>query len=55
MNPDELQKKKLVDSDYLKKVLKFGKKKFTTTMDDVFEKKKIIPNILKMDVLGAEG
>ena len=29
-----------VDSDYLKKVLKFGKKKFTTTMDDVFEKKK---------------
>tara|TARA_Y100000310_G_scaffold5126_1_gene6008 strand:+ start:1403 stop:2323 length:921 start_codon:yes stop_codon:yes gene_type:complete len=55
MNPDELQKKKLVDSDYLKKVLKFGKKKFTTTMDDVFKKKKIIPNILKMDVHGAEG
>ena len=48
-------KKKLVDSAYLKKILKFGKKKFTTTMDDVFEKKKIIPNILKMDVHGAEG
>jgi FkbM family methyltransferase len=55
MNPDEIKKKKLVDSDYLKKVLKFGKKKFTTTMDDVFKKKKIIPNILKMDVHGAEG
>jgi len=44
-----------VDSDYLKQISNFSKKRMATTMDDVFEKKKIIPNILKMDVHGAEG
>ena len=55
MNPRELYEKNLVNSDFLKNVLKFGKKKFTSTMDDIFKEKKIIPNIIKIDVHGAEG
>ena len=55
-NPYKPKKKeKSVSDDNLKKVLKSDKKIFTTTMDDIFKEKKIIPNIIKMDVDGAEG
>ena len=41
MNPNELQKKKLVDSDYLKKILKFGKKNLQLQWMMFLKKKKL--------------
>jgi len=55
INPEEIKNKKFIDKKYLEKVLKFGKKVPATTMDNIFKDKKNIPNILKMDVHGAEG
>ena len=55
VNPKDIKSKKSDDQEYLKKVHKFGKKFDATTLDDVFKDKEHIPNILKMDVHGAEG
>jgi len=55
VNPKEIESKNIHDKEYLEKVIKFGKKKNTTTMDNIFKDKECIPNILKMDVHGAEG
>ena len=55
VNPKDIESKKSDDQEYLKKVHKFGKKFDATTLDDVFKDKEHIPNILKMDVHGAEG
>ena len=55
MNPQELEQKKLISNDYYNEVLKSGRKIFTTTIDDVFKEKEIMPNIVKLDAHGAEG
>ena len=55
MNPQELEQKKLISNDYYNEVLKSGKKIFTTTIDEVFKEKEIMPNIVKLDAHGAEG
>ena len=55
VNPEDIKNSQSDDQEYLKKVFKYGKKSNTITLDDVFKEKKYIPNILKMDVHGAEG
>ncbi len=55
LNPEKIKNKKIDDKEYLEKVIKFGKKVNAVTLDSIFKDKKNIPNILKMDVHGAEG
>ncbi len=55
VNPDNINKEKKDEKEYLEKVSKFGKETQTITMDKLFENKEFMPNILKMDVHGAEG
>ena len=55
VNPSKIDNKKEDEKEYLDKVSKFGKQSQTITMDKLFQNKKHVPNILKMDVHGAEG
>lgn len=55
VNPIDINNQKKDEKEYLDKVSKFGKQSQTTTMDKLFENKEYKPNILKMDVHGAEG
>ena len=55
IKPEDIKSKKKDDQEYLDKVVKFGSKVNSTTLDNVFESREHIPNILKMDVHGAEG
>jgi FkbM family methyltransferase len=55
VNPNEIQSTNIDDKKYIEKVIKFGQKEKTSTLDSIFKNKKYIPNILKMDVHGAEG
>ena len=55
VNPENIDDKKKDEKEYLEKVSKLGKKSQTTTLDKLFQNKEFLPNILKMDVHGAEG
>ena len=55
VNPKDILNNQNDEAQYLEKVSKFGKQLETTTLDTVFKEKKHVPNILKMDVHGAEG
>jgi FkbM family methyltransferase len=55
VNPKEIQSNNIDDKEYIQKVVKFGKKEKTSTLDSIFKNKEYVPNILKMDVHGAEG
>ncbi|MBD1173774.1 FkbM family methyltransferase [Pelagibacterales bacterium SAG-MED01] len=55
VDPKDISDNQNDEIEYLQKVSKFGKQLETTTLDMVFSKKEYVPNILKMDVHGAEG